>query len=146
MGKTGKKMLCFLLLFVHAAARGGACAFALKIVNTLIKNSSRDDRPSNLDVESTHGQPSSCRARPVKVDDGLEGIRWIRGLGGEKLPAAPYPLPLNLKNFLFFCHWREIDIFFACFLHSSAQVRLYQTPGRRPPRISGHFVNTVTRG
>ena len=30
----------------HAGARGGTCAFTLKIVNTLIKNSSRDDRPS----------------------------------------------------------------------------------------------------
>ena len=33
-------------LFVHAAARGGTCAFTLRIVNTLTKNSSRDDRPS----------------------------------------------------------------------------------------------------
>ena len=24
--------------------------------------------------------------------DGLKGIRWIRGLGGEKLPAASYAL------------------------------------------------------
>ena len=36
----------FLGLFVHAAVRGGTCAFTLKIVNTLIKNSTRDDRPS----------------------------------------------------------------------------------------------------
>ena len=36
--------------------------------------------------------------------------------------------------------------FVACFLHSSAQMRLYQTPGRRPPPITGRFVNTVTRG
>ena len=36
----------FLGLFVQAAVRGGTCAFTLKIVNTLIKNSSRDDRPS----------------------------------------------------------------------------------------------------
>ena len=42
----GKKMFVFLGLFVHAAVRGGTCAFALKIVNTLIKNSSRDDTPS----------------------------------------------------------------------------------------------------
>ena len=46
MGNTGKKMFVFLGLFVHAAVRGGTCAFTLKIVNTLIKNSSRDDRPS----------------------------------------------------------------------------------------------------
>ena len=29
---------------------------------------------------------------------------------------------------------------------SSAQMCLYQTPGRRPPPITGRFVNTVTRG
>ena len=34
----------------------------------------------------------------------------------------------------------------ACFIHSSAQMWLYQTPGRRPPPITGRFVNTVTRG
>ena len=43
-GEHGKKMFVFLGLFVHAAVRGGTCAFTLKIVNTLIKNSSRDDR------------------------------------------------------------------------------------------------------
>ena len=31
-------------------------------------------------------------------------------------------------------------------VHSSAQMCLYQTPGRRPPRITGRFVNTVIRG
>ena len=36
--------------------------------------------------------------------------------------------------------------FVACFLHSSAQMCLYQTTGRRPPRITGRFVNTVSRG
>ena len=41
-----KKMFVFLGLFVHAAVRGGTRTFTLKIVNTLIKNSSRDDRPS----------------------------------------------------------------------------------------------------
>ena len=45
-GEHGKKMFVFLGLFVHAAVRGGTCAFALKIVDTLIKNSSRDDRLS----------------------------------------------------------------------------------------------------
>ena len=45
-GEHGKKNVCFPGFFVHAAVRGGTCAFTLKIVNTLIKNSSRDDRPS----------------------------------------------------------------------------------------------------
>ena len=43
---TRGKMLVFLGLFVHAAVCGGTCDFMLKIVNTLIKNSSRDDKPS----------------------------------------------------------------------------------------------------
>ena len=41
---------------------------------------------------------------------------------------------------------RDRDFFVACFLHSSAQTCLYQKPGRRPPPITGRFVNTVTRG
>ena len=45
-GEHGNFFFVFLGLFVHAAVRGGICAFTLKIVNTLIKNSSRDDKPS----------------------------------------------------------------------------------------------------
>ena len=47
-GENGrKKNVCLLLiLLVHAATRGGIRTFTLKMVNTLIKNSSRDDRPS----------------------------------------------------------------------------------------------------
>ena len=33
-----------------------------------------------------------------------------------------------------------------CFPHTSDQKFLHQTPGRCPPRITGRFVNTVTRG
>ena len=123
MGKTGGKMFVFKdYLLTHAAVRGGTCAFTLKIVNTLIKNSSR------ADIESTRGQAGSCRARPVNVDDDLEDIRWIRELGGEKLPAASYALLPNLKKGLFFAIGEESRIFGACFLHSSAQMCLYLTP------------------
>ena len=38
-------MFVFLGFFVHAAIRGGTCDFTLEIVNTLIENSSRYDRP-----------------------------------------------------------------------------------------------------
>ena len=62
-GRTGKKMFVFYWLFVHAAVRGGTCAFTLKVVNTLIKNSSRDDRPSI----STCKRPM---ANPVRVGQG----------------------------------------------------------------------------
>ena len=47
---------------------------------------------------------------------------------------------------LFFAIGEGSRICVACFLHSSAQMCLYQAPGRRPPRITGRFVNTVTRG
>ena len=101
---TREKNACFSRI-VHAAVRGETCAFTLKIVNTLIKNSSRDDRPRSR--HRSNPRPTrfvsagSCRARPVNVDDGLEDIRWIRGLGG-KLPAASYALLPNLKKGLFF--------------------------------------------
>ena len=52
----------------------------------------------DLDIEATHDQPGSFRARPANVDDGLEDIRWICGLGGEKLPAASYVLLSNLEQ------------------------------------------------
>ena len=51
------------VVFVHAPLRGGTCAFTLKIVNTLINNSSRDDRPSI----STWNRPM---ANPVRVGQG----------------------------------------------------------------------------
>ena len=115
-GQNGKKM-CFFNIIVHAAARGGTCALTLKIVSTLIKNSSRDDRPSIS--ESTHGQPAPCRARPVNVDDGLEDVRWIRGLGSEKLRAASYALLSNLKKGLLFATGEGSTFF--CRLFSTQQ-------------------------
>ena len=82
----------------------------------------------------------------MNVYDCLEDIRWIRGLGGGKLPAASYALLPNLKDGLFFVIREGPRIFVACFLHSSAQMSLYQMPDQRPPPITGRFVNTVTRG
>ena len=62
------------------------------------------------------------------------------------MPAASNALLSNLKKRPVFCHRRGIEIFVACFLHSSTQMCLYQTPGRRLLPITGRFVNTVTRG
>ena len=62
------------------------------------------------------------------------------------MPAASYSLLQNLKKGLFFPIGEGSRIFVACFLHSSAQMCLYQTPGRSPPLITGRFVNTVARG
>ena len=82
----------------------------------------------------------------MNVDDGLEDIGWIRGLGGERLPPASYPLLPNLKKNLFFAIGEGSRIVVVCFLHTSGQTFLYQTPGWRPPRITGRVMNTVTRG
>ena len=62
------------------------------------------------------------------------------------MPAASYALPPNLKKRSTFAIGEGLRIFVACFLHSSAQICLYQTPGWRPPPITGRFVNTATRG
>ena len=68
------------------------------------------------------------------------------------MPAASYALLPNMKKAtkhekgLFSAIGEGSRNFVACFLHSSAQMCLYQTPGRRPPRITGRFVNTVARG
>ena len=80
----------------------------------------------------------------MNVDDGLEDIRWIRGIGGKRLPAASYAYALrpNLKK-SYFCDPRRIEFFVVCFLLTSGQTLLYQTPGRCPPRIIGHVVNTA---
>ena len=62
------------------------------------------------------------------------------------MPTASSALLSNLEKGLFFAIGEGSTIFVACLVHSSAQMCLYQTPGRRPPPITGRFVNTVTRG
>ena len=68
---------------------------------------------------------------------------WSRGR--EVTRGVQRSLP-NLKNGLFLAIGEVSRILVACFLHSSAHICLYQTLGRRPPHITGRFVNTVTRG
>ena len=62
------------------------------------------------------------------------------------MPAASNALLPNQEKGLFFAIGERSIIFVPCFLHSNAQMCWYQTPGRRPPPITGRFVNTVTRG
>ena len=62
------------------------------------------------------------------------------------MPAASNALLSNLKKNIFFAIGEGSRFFFACFLHSSAQMCSYQTPGRLPPPIAVRFVNTVTKG
>ena len=68
---------------------------------------------------------------------------WSRGreVARGVLLSSPKPEKRPI-----FCHRRGIENFLVCFLYTSAQMCLYQTPGRRPPPVTGDFVNTVTRG
>ena len=113
-----REKIVFLRVFVHAAVSGGTCAFTLKIVKPLIKDSSRDDRSRH---RSNPRRTGSCRARPVNVDDGLEDIRWMRGLGGEKLPAASYALLPNLKKGLFLPSERDREFLLPVFYTAASK-------------------------
>ena len=82
------------------------------------------------------------------VDDGLEDIGWIRGpgVGGREVARGVQRSSPKPEKKAYFLPSRGIENFAACFLHSSAQMCLYQTPGRRPPPITGRFVNTDQGG
>ena len=62
------------------------------------------------------------------------------------LPAASYALLPNLEQSLLLAIGEGLIIFVVCFLHTRGRKFLYQTPGPRPHRITGRFVNTATRG
>ena len=92
----------------------------------------------------------------MNVDGGLDDIRWIRGLEGERLPAASYILFSNRGKGLLFPTGERSTICAVCFpptarghvfLYQTPDRRpfLYQTPGRRPTRFTGRVVSTVTR-
>ena len=98
MGKTGRKknvclffrsFVCFFILFVHAAARGGTCAFTLKNINTLDKKNPL----ATIDLRSRHrtnsrptnfvsGTANECRWRPwrCQVDPSSRGREVARGV------------------------------------------------------------------
>ena len=67
IGRThsGRFPISYEMVIVHTAAvtRGGTFDFTLKIANTLIKNSSRDNRP----LTSASNQPT---ANPLRVGQG----------------------------------------------------------------------------
>ena len=102
----------------------------------------------DLDKESTHGQPASCRARPVNVDDDLQNSMWIHGLGGERLPAMSYvrSFAQTFKNDYFFAIGGGSRFLLSSVFYTPAAKGFFQTPGRRPPHITGLCVNSVTIG
>ena len=58
----------------------------------------------------------------MNVDDDLEDIRWISGLGGERLPVASYTLLSNLEKDRFFAIGEGLRFFVVCFLHTREQI------------------------
>ena len=67
-------------------------------------------------------------------------------ISGGSVVYGARSCPRRSPLFLFFAIGVGSRFFVACFLHNSAQIYSYQTPGRRPSPITGRFVNTVTRG
>ena len=71
-----------------------------------------------------------------------EDIRWIRGVRGERLPAVSYALLRNLIKGLLFAIDEGWRFFVVSFIHTREHIYLYETPGRRPPLITGRVMNT----
>ena len=83
----------------------------------------------DLDIESTHSQPASCRARP---DDHLENSTWIHGVGGERLAVVSYVLCSNVRKCLFFAIGEGSRIFVVCFLYTSGQIFFFSDAWQAP--------------
>ena len=66
------------------------------------------------------------------------------------MPAASYGLVPNMKKYHQICFFSSRDrsiIFVKYFVHTNQRsIVLYDTPGQRPPHITGHCVNTVNLG
>ena len=67
---------------------------------------------------------------------------WSRGRQVARGIQRSSPKPEKNPNF---CHRRGIESFCRLFSTQQRSNVYYQTPGWRPPRIMGCFVNTVTR-
>ena len=109
MGNTGKKNVC-LGLAVHAAVRGGTCAFTLKIVSTLIKTahatiglrSRHRINPPSTRLVSGKGNECKWRPRRYQVDT------WSRrrDVARSVLRSSPKPEKRSV-----FSRRRGIEIF-----------------------------------
>ena len=121
MWKTAKKGLLFNIACSRCCTRHNLCFHVESSQHADQKQLTRRD-VFDLDTESTHCQPDSCPARPVNVDDGPEDIRWIQGLGGEKLPPASYAFLLK-PDFSFFLCIGEGSITLSPVFYSAAPIR-----------------------
>ena len=69
----------------------------------------REAPPKKQTLETGSRETKPRTNKPMNVDDGLEYVGWIRGLGGGRLPAVSYaPLPnLDFLFYFIFCHLRR---------------------------------------
>ena len=140
-GENEEKQMFVLLTRLHAAellvlSRWKVSTRWSKTAHATIGLRSRhriDPRPTRF----VSGKASECRWRPRRdqVDP------WPRGREVARGVLRSFPKP---KKKSFFAIGERSKNVVACFLHSSAQMCLYQTPGRHPPPITGRFVNTAT--
>ena len=65
--------------------------------------------PFEFDIEYTHGQRVTYRARPMSERDGQGGIIGIRSLGGERFAVASYAASSKLKKSFVLCQVRGIE-------------------------------------
>ena len=98
---------CYYSLFVHAAVRGGTCAFTSKNCQHADQKQLTRRLTFDLDIESTNSQPASCRARPMngrcrprryRVDPWYRRREVARGV----LRSSPKPEKSST-----FCHRRD---------------------------------------
>jgi len=82
----------------------------------------------------------------MQVDDGLEHIKRIHCLGGERFTPASYARLPNRNKYPFFVIGQRSITSVVCFLHTRGHLFLYQTPAQWSPRVIGIVVNTGTRG
>ena len=111
-------MFVFLRIFVHTVVLGGACAFTLKIVNTLIKTAHakiglRSRHRSNpRPTRFVSGKAGECRRpRRYQVDPWSRGREVARGVQR----SSPKP-----RNRPIFCHRRRIDNFLSPVIYTAA--------------------------
>ena len=103
-----------------------------------------DGRPLISTWTQATANPFGVGQGRTNVDDGLEDIRRIHGLGGESLAAASYALFSNpKKQKLFFAIRDRSRNSVIGFAHTSGRLLCYHTPDQRPPRVTGHCVSTV---
>ena len=82
----------------------------------------------------------------MNVHDGLDDTRWIRGLGGEKLPAASYALLPNPEKGLFFAIREGSTVLSPVFYTAAPKCVCIRRRAGARPRITVCFVDTVARG